>query len=75
MQLSIGDFVIIEWIENITKVQGDIVYILYADQIKHLRQNNLWYVTLGIFVCPCSNVCYATAITVRFLLSIYSCSR
>ena len=44
MDILVGDYVIIEWIENITKVQGDIVHILYADQIKHLRQSDLWYV-------------------------------
>ena len=43
-----GDYVIIEWVDQITKVQGDILHILYTDQIRHLKQNNMWYVGPGL---------------------------
>eukprot|EP00124_Ichthyophonus_hoferi_P003239 Ihof_evm1s270 gene=Ihof_evmTU1s270 len=37
-----GDYVIIEYVKEITKVQADIVHILYTDQIKHLKKRGLW---------------------------------
>ena len=40
--VSVGDFVIIEPIEEGNKVQAEIIHILYPMQIKTLKQQNLW---------------------------------
>eukprot|EP01134_Creolimax_fragrantissima_P000488 CFRG0488T1 len=37
-----GDHVIIEWVEAVTKVQADIMHILYPEQIKFLKKRNMW---------------------------------
>lgn len=37
-----GDFVIVSPIKEGVKVQGEIVYILYAKQIKYLKEENRW---------------------------------
>ena len=37
-----GDFVLIEAIEEGDKVKGEIVNILYKDQVKYIKENNLW---------------------------------
>eukprot|EP00123_Amoebidium_parasiticum_P000591 comp11435_c0_seq1/m.5848 comp11435_c0_seq1/g.5848 ORF comp11435_c0_seq1/g.5848 comp11435_c0_seq1/m.5848 type:complete len:149 (-) comp11435_c0_seq1:141-587(-) len=37
-----GDYVIIEYVKEITKVQADIMHILYADQIRNIKQKGLW---------------------------------
>lgn len=38
-----GDFVVVEPIAEGHKVQAEIVHILYPAQVKHLKQENLWY--------------------------------
>ena len=40
---SIGDFVVVEPIAEGHKVQAEIAHILYPAQVKHLKQENLWY--------------------------------
>lgn len=37
-----GDFVIVSYISEGVKVQGEIVYILFNKQIKYLKDENLW---------------------------------
>ncbi|XP_076314379.1 putative RNA-binding protein EIF1AD [Tachypleus tridentatus] len=37
-----GDFVIVEPIEEGDKVKAEIVYILYKDQIKHIKSEGKW---------------------------------
>lgn len=39
-----GDYVVIEHITEGQKVQAEIVNILYPEQIKELKHQNLWYV-------------------------------
>ena len=39
-----GDYVVIEHISEGQKVQAEIVHILYQEQIKTLKQQNMWYV-------------------------------
>jgi hypothetical protein len=33
----------IEFIDEVTKVKGDITHILYAEQIKHIKSTGKWY--------------------------------
>eukprot|EP00128_Syssomonas_multiformis_P010098 Colp12_sorted_trinity150504_noHs@21157 len=37
-----GDYLIVEPIQGSTKIGADIAYVLYNDQIKHLKKQNLW---------------------------------
>lgn len=48
LPLLAGDYVLIEFIDEVTKVKGDITHILYADQIKHIKSIGKWYVVGGL---------------------------
>jgi len=37
-----GDYVIVEAIEEGDKVKAEIIRILYKDQVKHIKKENLW---------------------------------
>ena len=37
-----NDFVMIESIEEGDKVKGEIVNILYTDQVKNIKENGMW---------------------------------
>lgn len=47
--LLAGDFVVVDPIVEGNKVKGEIVHILYPEQIRYLRERKLWLVC----VCPC----------------------
>ena len=48
----LGDFVIVEPIEEGVKVQAEIVHILYPKQIKELVKEGKWCVLLTPFDVP-----------------------
>ncbi len=43
-QVYLGDYVVVESIAEGRKVQAEIVNILFPQQVKHLKEENMWLV-------------------------------
>lgn len=68
-----GDYVVVVPIAEGHKVQAEIVHILYPPQIKHLKDESLWYVCHLSFtsMCNCRTTPTRICATVIFSYAAY----
>ena len=69
----IGDFVLVQPIEEGDKVKAEIIHILYKDQIRYIQQEGLWWVKQSLI---CSWLCkssYYTPYPNKHMFNIIIC--